>query len=155
MSAAHTLPFLAELNRVMNDTNARKQAAIKILNKDWVSDGWGFHKISKEKRTVVSHGPATGTSDINCVFGRFRNHTDMKGALVDTVNKLEYYKLGNYYAVAKTGIEILAAKPNATGSTYSRSCRITVKELKDACKENGIKSTGLDKKGLLAALMKV
>lgn len=163
MSATRTLPFLAELNRVMNDTNARKQVAIKIMNKDWMTDGWGFKKISKEKRTLVSGFTTSGCqSHISCVFGEFRNTYDSKGAtangsLADTVNKLEYRKYGyNAGCVRpKTGIEILAAQPNATGHTYSRQCRITIKELKDACKMNGIKTTGLDKKGLLAALMKI
>jgi hypothetical protein len=52
------------------------------------------------------------------------------------------------------GIEVLGQRPKAKGNTFSMACYKKVPQLKEACKNNGIKTTGLDKIGLLKALMK-
>lgn len=59
------------------------------------------------------------------------------------------------FVYEKNGIEILGLEPNATGHTYSKKCSMTVKELKEQCKVNGIKPGKLDKVGLIRALMKL
>jgi len=55
----------------------------------------------------------------------------------------------------RCGIEVLGMRPNATGSTFSRQCHLTVCELKERCRWNGVSIKGLDKKGLMRALMRV
>lgn len=55
----------------------------------------------------------------------------------------------------KNGIEILGCKPLEKGNTYSSKCTITIPELRECCKQNGIKATKLNKLQLLNALMKV
>lgn len=163
MTDKMTLPFLAELTSVMTDDRARRTKAISLLKKHWVVRRGHFDKIDTEKRTRASGSGCIATSHIHCVFGGFndRNGLGYNGAIEGAIDKclgsIQYtpkaYDYGKCWI--KNGVEILTAQPNATGSTYSNKCRITVKELKDACKANGIKTAGLDKRGLLNALMKV
>lgn len=54
----------------------------------------------------------------------------------------------------RCGIEVLGLCPNAKGSTYSGACGMTVPQLKERCRWNGVPTKGLDKRGLLSALMK-
>lgn len=155
--AQATLPFLAELTSVMNDTSVRKAKAIQLLKPYWVVNHNYFSKTTTETRIGKAGWHCTGTSHITCVFGEFTNPLTTEDALpLESMRTVRYVERGYAYGLRyeKSGIEILNAQPNATGSTYSRKCRITVKELKEACKLNGIKTTGLDKRGLLSALMK-
>jgi len=153
MSSVPALPYLAELVAVMNDDKARKALAIKLisrkyeLNEQWT--GW-----FRSKR--YNGGCSIATSVVGYMYDA---PSGLKGTIVEHSNRIPFKKglhcvetWENY----KYGIEILHLQPNATGSTYSRKCMMTIKRLKEACKKNGIKkTTGLDKKGLIAALMKV
>jgi len=149
--------YLAELLSVMNDTKVSKELAIKLLKTHWIADRGGFENIES----------GCATNYISNVFGGFRCGVGRTGTLQldkwvydSSFRRYSRYKEGYEEEPwrrvhEKNGIEVLGAKPNATGSTYSRKCRITIKKLKEACKTNGIKITGLDKKGLLGALMKI
>jgi hypothetical protein len=148
-----TQEYLAELLNVMNNTEARKEMAIKLLKPHWIVGGYGFKKIRSVGSSGIQGSGSSGTSDIATVFGGFRCVAGQTGEL--QLNKCIYKDYRRIYVYEKNGIEVLGAKPNASGSTYSSKCRITVKELKEVCKTNGIKITGLDKKGLLRALMKI
>jgi hypothetical protein len=148
-----TQEYLAELLNLMNNTEARKEMAIKLLKPHWIAKAWGFEKIGSVGLSGIQGSGCSGTSIIGTAFGGFRYVVCETGDLQsDKCIYLDYRRMRLY---EKNGIEVLGAKPNATGSTYSSQCRITVKELKEVCKTNGIKTTGLDKKGLLRALMKI
>ena len=133
------LPYLEELLS-LNNRNVRIEKAKELCSKyvKYIKIGYFDSLPHYEKR-----GHCSGADYVSCVFGGFSN---------------TWY---NYFATKywsnrepKNGIEILGAEPNATGTTYSKKCRITVKELKEACKMNGIKIKG-DKKAMLSALMKI
>jgi hypothetical protein len=155
-----TLPFLQELLSI-NDPVVRKKKAHQML-KNYATVGHnGFDVVKKH---VFNWCDCTTTSHIHCIFGEFVNWgSGTKGISKNwndgSLETFLYKEQGNYYGKplcghVKNGIEILSAQPNATGSTYSNKCQITVKELKEACKANGIKATG-DKKALLRTLMKI
>jgi hypothetical protein len=139
------LPFIDELLS-LNDKNVRKMRAKELCAR------YATLRTSKGKPNgfeMVKHhlnrwGGFACSNDVHSVFGGF----------VDSWN--EYYdrRVLWWSSLAKNGIEVLNARPNATGHTYSNQCLITVKELKEACKANGIKATG-DKKALLNSLMKL
>jgi hypothetical protein len=150
------LPYLDELVAVMTDNSVRKMAAVNILKRRWtVGNNMWFVRLTNSQEHWE------GSSHISCVFGELSLPYDgpsvPKGSLEERINIIRYKR--EYYIYwgrrSECGIEILGAQPNAKGTTYSRSCRITIKKLKEACKTNGIKTAGLDKKGLLSALMKV
>jgi hypothetical protein len=129
------LPYLGELLS-LKCVVARRKMAEKIISRQY--------RIDPEYTYMgfINKKDGFGISSVSCVFGSFHM-------------KWEWYKTYRYYDIKpKNGIEILDAKPNATGNTYSLKCLITVKELKEACKENGIKPVG-DKKRLLRALMDI
>ena len=148
-----THEYLAELLNLMNNTEACKEMAIKLLKPHWIAKGWGFDKIGSVGLSGIEGSGSSGSSDIETVFGGFRCVAGQTGEL--QLNKCIYKDYRRIYVYEKNGIEVLGAKPNASGSTYSSKCRITVKELKEVCKTNGIKTTGLDKKGLVCAIMKI
>jgi hypothetical protein len=137
-----TLPFLHELMS-LNEKNVRKEKAQHICSKYATqryiqSDADGFDEI---KHHLNGWG-SSASSHVSCVFGQFSNSWENFGELP------KYHR----FRKDKSGIEILNAQPNATGSTYSNKCLVTVKELKEACKANGIKPKG-DKRALLRTLM--
>jgi hypothetical protein len=148
MSDFNSLPYLQELMS-LNDTTIRKAKALKYCSTIATESTvlgfgrltWGFEYLPKYK------GVGIGSSTVSCVFGEFyrswngRYETKSSRSTNDNVR-------------VKNGIEILGAQPNATGHTYSSKCLITVKELKEACKANGIKAMG-NKKALLSALLKL
>tara|TARA_R110000868_G_scaffold390230_1_gene659799 strand:- start:6327 stop:6773 length:447 start_codon:yes stop_codon:yes gene_type:complete len=126
----------------LNDKNVCKAKARELCDK-YVThdDGRGFKY--KDKYAILRWKSTGGaSSDLRCVFGSYNWSWN------------EYTERKLHYVRQKNGIEILNAQPNATGSTYSNKCRITIKDLKKVCKENGIKPIG-DKKALLHALMKI
>jgi len=145
------LPYLTELMTVMNDEKVRKAMAIKVLRPYWMVCNTGF----SYKVDAKIHSSCTASSSIECVFGRLTSKSTIRQELSETSCEYMYEPNGIRNRMYRNGIEILGAKPNATNRTYSSSCRITIKELKEACKMNGIKTTKLDKKGLLKALMAI
>jgi len=136
MSDYNSLPYLQELMS-LNDTTIRKAKALKYCSTIATECIWGFEYLPKYK------GFGLGSSHVSCVFGEF--YRSWNG---------QYKTKGSTNVWVKNGIEILNAQPNATGHTYSNNCRITIKELKEACKANGIKAMG-NKKALLSALLKL
>ena len=130
------LPYLGELLS-LNIKSVRESKALLCCLKKATQGGLGF--LYKPEYSTRYH--TLGSNRVSCVFGEFE----------DSWNK---YRERDGRVYEKNGIEILKAQPNATGRTYSQKCLITVKELKEACKENGLKTTG-DKKTLLNALMKI
>lgn len=147
VSSRPTLPFLHELLS-LNDLTTRKARArehCSTLAEIATYQGMPsrvFQYLPKYKQYRANEG--TACSRISCVFGGF---DESWGAYRERHPHLSANTV-------KNGIEILSAQPNATGHTYSTKCRITIKELKEACKANGIKPTG-DKTALLSALMKI
>jgi hypothetical protein len=126
-----SIPYLQELLS-LNDRNVCKEKALKICSsRATMKDGYfQYKKIN------------SGGNYVSCIFGKF---------ICSWNNFRVELKCKPY---EKCGIEILGARPNAKGTTYSRDCRITVKELKQACKNNHLPTTG-DKRTLLNALMKI
>lgn len=57
----------------------------------------------------------------------------------------------------KCGVEVLGMKPNLTADgKYSYDGHLSIKELKDRCKQNGLKGySNKDKAGIIQLLMKV
>jgi hypothetical protein len=144
------LPYLQELKDVINDENLRKKKAYEICSKYVIPEplvsGWFQHTDKYEKMLYCGrfNGKGRGSSTyISCVFGNFSGNW---------TNFRDYRTM--YHLRVKHGIEILGMRPNPTGSTYSRQCNITIKELKDACKMNGLKVSGT-KTELLHKLMKI
>ena len=153
MSAQPALPFTEELLS-LNDKQTRKYKAIHWM-KGYATVG--VYGIQFEKNHIRNHDNILAANRVSCIFGEFIIHN--YNPHYTSLEQVCYEEKGYAYGkpppgFIKNGIEILTAEPNATGRTYSNKCRITVKELKDACKANGIKTTG-DKKTLLKALMKV
>lgn len=139
----HHLPFLHELLS-LNDLTVRKAKARELCSTYAVIEPFSsriFQYLPRYTKYRANEG--TACSCISSVFGEFND------GWVFAERRPHIWA-----NTVKCGIEILSAQPNATGSTYSTKCRITVKELKEACKANGIKATG-DKKALLSALMKI
>lgn len=140
------MSYLEELLS-LNDKSVLKQKALEYCKKmaKKSSEYAGFTYLPAYFKRWGGTGGAG--SCIHSVFGEFNwdweHYTERR------------IKGSNFYNFRwKCGIEILGAKPNATGRTYSNSCKMTVKELKDACKMNNIKPVG-NKKDLLHALMKI
>ena len=150
-AAATESPFKAVLAELvsMTDPAVRKATALKILKRKYTPDpvwcGFNWFEMPFKKA-----GGCLGCNHIYCVFGEF---SDPRATWESASYTVKPYNYGS--AHARCGVEILGAQPNATGHTYSRKCLITVPKLKAACKANCIRTTGLDKRGLLAALMKV
>ena len=137
-----TLPYLQELLS-LNDLATRKAKAQERCSRFATYNPKSNH-FDTDKNHILNHHRSTASNHISCVFGQFWESWNGYKERQPTI----------WANTVKNGIEILNAQPNATGSTYSTKCRITVKELKEACKANGIKATG-DKKALLSALMKL
>lgn len=139
-----TLPYLQELLS-LNDLATRKAKARELCSTyAEINASYGsriFQYLPRYTKYRANEG--TACSCISSVFGEFND------GWVFSERRPRIWA-----NTIKCGIEVLNAQPNATGSTYSTKCRITVKELKEACKMNGIKATG-DKKALLSALMKL
>lgn len=135
------LPYLDELLS-LNDKNIMEKRAKDFLSKLVIHDGYSFTNLPAYYKRI-GQAPSCGSgSHRRCVFGAYR--WKWTAYLPRTV----------HYVYEKNGIEILGAEPHATGSTYSRKCSITVKELKEKCKMNGLKTTGT-KIQLLHSLMKI
>ena len=133
------LPYLGELLSLKFKSVRESKALLICLNTAYL-DKYGWFRY---RETYASYYNSSASTYISCVFGSFLNNWNT------------YREKTRFHDVyEKNGIEILGAQPNATGTTYSKKCRITVKELKEACKMNGIKIKG-DKKILLHALMKI
>jgi len=137
-----SLPFLHELMS-LNDKNVRKEKAQQVCSKYATqryirSNSDGFDEIQHP----LNKWGSSISSSVACVFGQFYDSWENFG------EPSPY----NRFRSDKSGIEILNAQPNATGSTFSNKCLVTVKELKEACKANGIKPKG-DKRALLRSLM--
>jgi hypothetical protein len=139
-----TLPFLHELLS-LNDLNTRKAKAREHCSR-FATLNPKYHHFKTDKNHILNLYHTTATNCVSSVFGEFYQSWD---GFRERMTHLHWWGKR-----INCGIEILNAQPNATGSTYSNKCQITVKELKEACKANGIKATG-DKKALLRALMKI
>ena len=134
------MSYFAELLS-LNDITICKEKAQKLCST--------FAELNKYKKGFIIQKnplkPYRENYPLTCVFGMF-------------IGDWEHFQLPRpisyHHIKEKNGIEILNAQPNATGSTYSNACQITIEQLKIACKVNGIKSTG-NKKILLHALMKI
>ena len=136
-----TLPYLQELLS-LNDLAVRKAKAHERLSR--YATYIPKYRHFETAKHILNYPSCSATNHISCVFGQFW----------ESWNTYKERRPQIWANTVKCGIEILSAEPNATGSTYSNKCRITVKELKEACKANGIKPTG-DKMALLSALMKI
>ena len=135
--SAPTLPYLHELLS-LNDLTTRKAKALERCSSLATTNcAYGFEYLPKYK-----YGGSTfGGNYVGSVFGGFYRSWD------------EYHPHpihAVYLRKVKCGIEFL----DAARYWSSNKCCITVKELKEACKANGIKSTG-NKKALISALMKI
>jgi hypothetical protein len=138
-----TLPYLQELLS-LNDLATRKAKAREHCSR-FATVSLSYRCFDIDKNHILTPYHSIGSSScVSSVFGRFYESWDGFRTVIRNIDRNRI----------KCGIEILNAQPNATGSTYSNKCLITVKELKVACKMNGIKATG-DKKALLRALMKL
>ena len=140
-----TLPYLQELLS-LNDLATRKAKAQELCStyaENNLTNRVGVF-VYLPRYTKYRANEGTASSSVSSVFGEI---DECWGAYRERRPHI-------WANTVKCGIEVLSAQPNATGSTYSKKCRITVKELKEACKANGIKATG-DKKALLSALMKL
>jgi hypothetical protein len=136
------LPYLQELLS-LNDKTVRRAKAYEICSKFVKYTEYKmFEYISKTDR--LGNRGQTASSGVCCVFGSFDN----------SWKAYSTKHIDHHWVVDKHGIEIMNAQPNATRHTYSLKCLITVKELKEACKANGLKTTG-DKRSLLSSLMKI
>jgi hypothetical protein len=148
------LPYVAELLS-LNDSKTRKAYTVRMLNDKGYVKGEAFHFYPGQRGS----GGECATTHVHCVFGEFRvnQYIAEPTSLEKLQHRLTYKEQGYWYAKSwsRCGIEILGEEPNATGRTYSRKCRMIVEELKQKCKQNGVKTTGLDKRGLLHALMKI
>lgn len=136
-----SLPYLEELLS-LNDKNVMEKRAKDFLSKLITHDGYSFKNLPAYYKRIGQAPSYGGGSCRRCVFGEYNwKWTAYSPRTIHYVHELN-------------GIEILGAQPHATGSTYSRKCSITVKELKEKCKMNGLKTTGT-KIELLHALMKI
>lgn len=136
-----TLPYLQELLS-LNDLATRKAKAQEMCSRH-ATFVPKYRHFDRKKHFLNTHN-CSASNSVSSVFGEF----------YESWGGFRERRPHIWANTVKCGIEILNAQPNATGSTYSNKCLITVKELKEACKANGIKATG-DKKALLGALMKL
>ena len=138
-----TLPYLQELLS-LNDQTVRKAKAREYCSR-FATYIPKYRHFDMERNHILNTHNCMASNCVSSVFGEFYESWD---GFRERMTHLRWWgrRMG--------GIEILNAQPNATGHTYSNKCLITVKELKEACKMNGIKATG-DKKALLSALMKI
>jgi hypothetical protein len=154
--------YLAELKNVFADPLLKKEYCFKCLEKSKTISVESQFKVKyKYMRSLDGNDHHYWTSRIHNVFGNLM--IPYTSGIVGSVSQFKHLIKYEPSAISrvmwmggsqKGGIEILNAQPNATGRTYSNKCSITVKELKEACKKNGIKSTKMDKKEMLHALMK-
>jgi hypothetical protein len=149
------LPYLAELKSVLTDNAVRKDYFYRILRKKGVKvkDGWFNDPIRKASCSCASNA-----------FGevRFGDRGEEYYWRVRLWERTGWRKdqmpvdlLGGE-VYERCGVEILGMRPNATKHTYSGVCDITLKDLKQACKDNSIKKVSTMKKiDLLRVLMGV
>jgi hypothetical protein len=163
------LPYLAELNEVMTNPAVRKGHTLRTMRKL----GYTIRQTGFNAGWIAIPAKFGGqyTDEVRCVFGNLK-----KVGKPETLEEL-VWKEGERYVSSSSvyvhrrwehrhewgrlrtpgvcGIEVLGQRPNATGHTYSNECALTIKDLKQACKENGIKVGGMKKTEMLHALMKV
>jgi hypothetical protein len=138
MSAAY--PYLAELKEVLADP---KKKALDMLTES---------RIKRKGSRYTTNSGLTQWREVSSVFGVIITREDNPNYLEV---KPRQRPRKNMNMCVKCGIEVLGLRPKAKGNTYSEACKITIARLKEKCKMNGIKTTKLDKVGLLAALQKV
>ena len=146
--------YLEELTQVLSNPALQRKMSVRILSKRWkVGKYMCFDAINPESCKYRS------TTHIDSAFGSFDFPSlgpQTPRPLLESESIARWRpRQSDIWVRERNGIEILKAQPNATGRTYSRACRITVPELKEACKQNGIKTAGKDKRALLHALMKL
>jgi len=131
-----TLPYIHELLS-LNDLTTRKAKALERCSSIvTIHHAYGFEYLPTYKK----YGYSGVGNFVGSVFGGFYRSWEEYHPYLRTA----------YLRKVKRGIEFL----DAGRYLSSNKCRITVKELKEACKANGIKSTG-NKKALISALMKI
>jgi hypothetical protein len=147
---ASKLPYLDELVQAVQDPKSAEAYALRVIAKrgEVVVNGWFKRK----------NGSSCSCS--TTAFGRLRSPPFSQVPTlihqgVDAVFFSRHDKFGHSAPLERCGVEIVSAQPNATGSHFSSKCGITIAELKQACKDNGIKVGKKDKIALLSALMKV
>ena len=122
----------------LNDLTTRKAKALERCSSIVTTAAYGFEYLPTYKKYGCS---GLGGNFISSVFGGFYRsweeyhpHSFVPAHLRKVKRGIEFLDAGRYFS--------------------SNKCRITVKELKEACKANGIKSTS-NKKSLISALMKI
>ena len=134
--------YLPELKRVLNDKEYKKQRARVLLQRVYRLDGDIF-----VRHTAKDCGGCSSWSD--CIFGSFCSNWDK-------YYERKYPHTKEPRVCVRNGVEILGLEPLGTGHTFSNKCKLTITELKEKCKMNGIKVKSTWKKQeLLHALMKV
>jgi len=160
------LGYVAELNAIFTNSAASRQIIVDIA----------MRSISKMRAAGFTYEVINGSIHY---YNETHTHTHVfnsfKTCFGKLINKYDYhqnispdefdYHLRNvmkwtrdrsqFIGTNRCGVEVVGMRPNAKGSTYSNQCKLTVPQLKEKCKANGIKTTKLKKTELLAALMKV
>jgi hypothetical protein len=161
------LAYLAELKEVMTDPAVRKGYTLRTVRKlGWTIDEEWKYTLKRKDLAGQTHAVFT-------VFGCLENEVlqkiDSLESMLWTDTHMRSMKsgyMGRRWEWSETkwrvwgkmevcGIEILGLRPNATNHTYSYACDVTLAELRQACKDNGIKVGGKKKTEIIHALMKV
>lgn len=143
-----TYTFIDELKAIFSSEQLLKKWLIKIAHKKYVYDSDGF-----------AH--SNGWCGAIYTFFNYRILLKIGDNRIIELSEISFFDFtfDKYVCVdfprQKNGIEVLGLRPNAKKTTYSDDCKITVSKLKEACKINGIKCTGLSKTEMMGKLMKV
>ena len=167
------LPYINELKEVFGKNGYGDKTKEKLC-RDVVYKRNSRVSIEIWGKTIMYGigGGAKGRSQSNFqtnLFGRIylRGITEpcKNKTMRDFIKNWSYTKIHAHYCYTppwaeygyyiKCGIEILGQRPKAKGNTFSNACYKKVSQFKEACKKNGINTKGLDKIGLMKALMSV
>lgn len=149
-------PVIEELKRLFSDDAFKRASAERLVRAKYVwktkdcnppgqSCAMLISTVFDVKPGVKHHWGISNT--LPTIFGRVSDN-------FTRYNKPTF----GYCQVARgrCGVEILGLKPLAKDHTYSSDCMMTIPELKEACKKNGIKvKSSWKKQDMLHALMKV
>lgn len=144
--------YIPELKAVFADKDTAHKLAIKVFLRRGYRESDTGQVVFKTLGKYAYH-----TNSIRCLFGacrdgKFSNYSHRVGGYFNSPVGYANWERN----MVKNGVEILGLQPCATGHTFSNKCLMTIPELKEACKKNGIKvKSSMKKQDLLNLLMKV
>ena len=138
------MSYIQELKQVLTDPVAKKAACERVCKRRGWSAMWYEKNVFGWFDGDYKNYQKPSWKD----FDRVENNRTRNTRFLGEEDRNGWWAL--------TGVEILGQQPLATGHTWSNKCNLTLPQLKQACKQNGIKiQSKWKKQDYLHALLKV